>query len=191
MLDPTDFNCLCYALALCHSFKGCALPPSLLFHALFLSPIQAHKVASTIFWRDNQKIAGLGREISNPLILPSTGHTGDLGDTQLQSGDPRRSTCLDMPRDLVLEKFSCLNLLGDPPVPGVPGDCHALTCPGTQFSGGHHASTCPGTPFSGGRHASACPGIRSLGDCHASACLEICTLTQGHLALRLQQFWVG
>ena len=40
---------LCYALVLCHSFKSCALPPSLLFHALFLSPIQAHKVASTIF----------------------------------------------------------------------------------------------------------------------------------------------
>ena len=40
---------------------------------LFLSPIQAHNVASTIFWRDNQKIAGLGREIlyniqpSNPI----------------------------------------------------------------------------------------------------------------------------
>ena len=49
---------LCYALGLCHSFKSCALPPSLLFHALFLSPIQAHNVASTIFWRDNQKIAG-------------------------------------------------------------------------------------------------------------------------------------
>ena len=48
---------------LCHAFKGCALPHPLLFHALFLSPIQAHKVASTIFWRDNQKIAGLGREI--------------------------------------------------------------------------------------------------------------------------------
>ena len=47
-----------YALVLCDSFKGCALPPSLLFHALFLSPVQAHKVTSTIFWRDNQKIAG-------------------------------------------------------------------------------------------------------------------------------------
>ena len=33
-------------------------PPSLLFQALFLSPIQTHNVASTIFWRDNQKIAG-------------------------------------------------------------------------------------------------------------------------------------
>ena len=50
---------LCYALALCHSFKSCALPPSLLFHALFLSPVWAHSVASTIFWSDNQKIAGL------------------------------------------------------------------------------------------------------------------------------------
>ena len=44
---------LCYALVLCHSFKTCALPPSLLFHALFLSSIQAHNL-----WRDNQKIAG-------------------------------------------------------------------------------------------------------------------------------------
>ena len=52
------FISLCYAFALCHSFKSCALPPSLLFHALFLSPFQAHNVASTIFWRDNQKIAG-------------------------------------------------------------------------------------------------------------------------------------
>ena len=177
MLDPTDFNCLCYALVLCHSFKGCALPPSLPFHAHFLSSIRAHNVASTIFWRDNQKIAGLGREISNPLILPSTGHTGDLGDTQLQSGDPRRSTCLDMPRDLVLERLSCLNLLRDLLVPGVPGGRHASACPQTQFSRGCHTSTCP--------------VIRSLGGCHASACLGLCTLTWGCLALRLQQSWVG
>ena len=54
----------------------------------------------------------------NPLILPSTGHAGNLGDTQLQSGGPRRSTCLDLPRDLVLKSLSCLNLLGDPPVQG-------------------------------------------------------------------------
>ena len=52
----------------------------------------------------------------NPLILLSTGHAGDLGDAQLQSGRPRRSTCLDSPSDLVLERLSCLNLLGDPPV---------------------------------------------------------------------------
>ena len=42
----------------CHSFRSCTLPPSLLFHALFLSPFWAHNVASIIFWRDNQKIAG-------------------------------------------------------------------------------------------------------------------------------------
>ena len=54
---------LCYALGLSHSFKSCALPPSLLFLALLMSPVWAHNVASTIFWRDNQKIAGLGREI--------------------------------------------------------------------------------------------------------------------------------
>ena len=115
--------------------------------------------------------------ISNPLILPSTGHAGDLGDAQLQSGGPRRSSRLDLPRDLVLERLSRFNLLGDPTVPGVPG--------------GHHTSICPGTQFSGGCHALTCLGIRSLGGCHTSACLGICTLTQGHLALRLQQYQVG
>ena len=146
-MDPIDFNWFTLYPVLCHAFKGCALPPSLLFHALFLSPIQTHKVASTIFWRDNQKIAGLGREILyniQPLILPSTGHAGDLGDAQLQSGGPRRSTCLDLLRNLVLKRLSRLNLLGDPPVPGVPGGRHASTCPGTQFSGGCHTSTCLG-----------------------------------------------
>jgi len=49
---------LCYALGLCHSFKSCALPLSLLFHALFLGPSMDHSFASTIFWRDNQKTAG-------------------------------------------------------------------------------------------------------------------------------------
>ena len=34
------------------------LPPLLLFHTLFLSSVQDHKAASTISWRDNQKIAG-------------------------------------------------------------------------------------------------------------------------------------
>ena len=48
-----------YAFGLCHFFKSCALPHSLLFHALLLSPIWAHNVASTTFWSDNQKIAGL------------------------------------------------------------------------------------------------------------------------------------
>ena len=45
------FNQFKYALGLCHSFKSCA-------QALLLSPLQVHNVASTIFWRDNQKIAG-------------------------------------------------------------------------------------------------------------------------------------
>ena len=49
---------LCYALGLTYAFKSRALPPSLLFHALSLNPVQAHNVASSIFWRDNQKIAG-------------------------------------------------------------------------------------------------------------------------------------
>ena len=38
-------------------FQKLGLPPSLLFHALFLSPVWAHNVASTFFWSDNQKIA--------------------------------------------------------------------------------------------------------------------------------------
>ena len=33
-------------------------------------------------------------------------------------GDPTRLTCLDLPGDLVLERFSCLNLLRDLPVQG-------------------------------------------------------------------------
>ena len=48
---------LCHAFVLCHSVKSCALPSSLLFHAVFLSPMRAHNVASRIFWRNNQKIA--------------------------------------------------------------------------------------------------------------------------------------
>ena len=52
------------------------------------------------------------------ITLPSTGHAGDLGDTQLQPRGPRRSTCLDLPGDLVLERLSHLNLLGDLPVQG-------------------------------------------------------------------------
>ena len=50
--------CLCYSLEPCHSFKSCALPSSLLVHALFLSQVLAHNVTFTIFLRENQKIAG-------------------------------------------------------------------------------------------------------------------------------------
>ena len=98
-----------------------------------------------------------------------------------------------MARDLVLKRLSRLNLLGDPLVPGVPGGHHALTCLGISLQKvvtpqPVRGSLVPGVP--GGRHASTCPGIRSLGGCHASVCLGICTLTQGRLDLRLQQFWV-
>ena len=48
------------------------------------------------------------------LTLPSTGHAGDPGDAQLQSGGHRRLNCLGLPRDLVLEMLSLFNLLGDP-----------------------------------------------------------------------------
>ena len=92
-----------YTLVLCHSFKVCALPPSLLFHALFLSPIQTHKVASTIFWRDNQKIAGLGREILCNIQPPNP--------TQYWSH---------------WRSWGCPNSSPG----GVPGGHHALTCLG-------------------------------------------------------------
>ena len=99
---------------LCHSFKGCALPPSLLFHAPFL--ILAHNVASTIFWRDNQKIAGLGREILyNIQPLNPTQHWSHWGPWGLPNSSP-----------------------------GAPGGQPALTCLGIWSSKGCHASTCSG-----------------------------------------------
>ena len=60
-------NGLYHALGLHFSFTSCALPSWPLFHALFLSPIQAHNVAFTIFWRDKHKIAGPWEE--NPIPL--------------------------------------------------------------------------------------------------------------------------
>ena len=41
-----------------------------------------------------------------------------LWGAQLPPGGPRKSTCLDLPRDLVLRRLSCLNLFGDPSVHG-------------------------------------------------------------------------
>ena len=89
--------------------------------------------------------------------------------------------------------------------PGVPGGRPASTCLGIWSSkvvthqpawgfaspgvpGGGHALICLGTQFTGGGHASTSLGIQSPGGCHASAYLGICTLTQGRLALRLQQY---
>ena len=169
-----------YTLVLCHSFKGCALPPFLLFHALFLSPIQTHKVASTIFWRDNQKIAGLGREILyniQPLILPNTGHTGDLGEAKT-------------------------------PVWGIPGGHHALTClgiglqkvvtpqpvRGSSSPRGLRRSShldLPRDPILGRPSCLDLPRNSISRRLSRLSLLGICTLTQGRLALRLQQFWVG
>ena len=96
---------LCYALVLCHSFKGCALPPSFLFHPLF--PIQTHKVASTIFWRDNQKIAGLGKEILYNIQPPNPtqywSHWRSWGHSNSSPGGRRRSSHFDLPRNRSLK----------------------------------------------------------------------------------------
>ena len=106
----------------------------------------------------------------NPLTLPSTGHTGDLGMPNSSLGVPGgrpASTCLEI-----------WSLKG----------CHASTCSGILQSrgpGSRHASTCLGTQFLGGLPASTCLGTQSPGGCHASPCLGICTMTWGCLALRL------
>ena len=63
ILDPLDLMGLCYALGLSHSFKSCALPPSLLFLALLMSPVWAHNVASTSSGGTTRKQLALGREI--------------------------------------------------------------------------------------------------------------------------------
>ena len=109
---------LCYALGLCYSFKSCAQSPSLLFLVLFLSPVRAHNVASTIFWRVNQKIADLWER---------------------NAWGPRRSTCLNLPVpwEVVTPQPAQRSASS-----GAPGGQHASTWPGTQFSGGWHASTC-------------------------------------------------
>ena len=61
ILDPFDFNrFMLYPWAMSF-FQQLCPGPSLLFHALFLSPVQPHNVASTIIWKDNQ--LALGREI--------------------------------------------------------------------------------------------------------------------------------
>ena len=46
----------------------------------------------------------------SPLILPSTDHAGDFGDSQLQSQGPRRLTCLNLPRDSIFQRPLCFNL---------------------------------------------------------------------------------
>ena len=59
---------LCYALGLYHSFKSYALHAFLLLHALFMSPLWAHNVASTISWQDNQKIAGPSEDCRGNIV---------------------------------------------------------------------------------------------------------------------------
>ena len=138
-------------------FQSLCSDPSLLFHALFLSPIQTHKVASTIFWTDNQKIAGLGRQILYNIQPPNPtqywSHWRSWGRPNSSPGVPgghhaltclgislqkvvtpqpvwgsfsprgsRRSSCLDLPRDLISRRLSRLSLPGDlHPDPGTPG----------------------------------------------------------------------
>ena len=165
-----------YTLVPCYSFKGFALPPSLLFHALFLSPIQTHKFASTIFWRDNQKIVGLGREILYNIQLPNPSqywsHWRSWGCPNSSPGvpgghhaltclwiglrkvvtpqpvrgsssprGPRRSSCLDLPRDSISRRLSCLSLSGDlHPDLGTPGSQVAIVLGRMNL---HHIYSCP------------------------------------------------
>ena len=41
-----------------------------------------------------------------------------LGMPNSSPGFPGGQSCLDLPRDLVLKRLLCLNLLGDPPIQG-------------------------------------------------------------------------
>ena len=115
-LDPFYFSwfILCpWAMAF---FQKLCPTPSLLFHAPFLSPVWAHNVASTIFWRDNQKIAGLGKEILYNIQPPDPtqywSHWRSWGRPNSSPGGPRRSSRLDLPRDQSSK------------------GCHASTCSG-------------------------------------------------------------
>ena len=84
-------------------------------------------------------------------------------DAQLQSGGPRRSACFDLPRNLVLKRLSCLNLLRDPPVQGsrkstclnLPGDPilgrpTCLDLPGDSVSRRLSCLTLPGDAWLSG-----------------------------------------
>ena len=90
ILDPSYFNQFMLCPWAMSFFKSCAPPPSLLFHALFLSPFQAHSVASTI-WRDNQKIAGPWE--GNTVIPNSSRYSGE------GNGTPLQYSCLENPMD--------------------------------------------------------------------------------------------
>ena len=90
-------------------------------------PIQVDKAAKSqahptpLCWNPwGHPVPDLGMPGSdyNPFILPSTSHAGDLGEAQLQPGDPRRSACSNIPRDPVPGRLPWLNLLRDPSVRG-------------------------------------------------------------------------
>ena len=49
ILDPFDFNRFMLLTWAMSFFQMLCPPPSLLFHALFVSPVRGHSVASTIF----------------------------------------------------------------------------------------------------------------------------------------------
>ena len=63
-----------------------------------------------------------------PLILPSTGHAGNLGESHVQSWGPRRLTCL--------------NCLGIWSLKG----CHTSTCLGIHQSRGPRRPSCLDLP---------------------------------------------
>ena len=142
-------------------------------------------------------LPSLGEQTGNklklhPLILPSTGHTGDLGNTQLQPRGSRRLTCLDLPRDPVTTRSSHLSLLRDPSAQdsrkstaliclGIWSvrDCHTSTCSGICQSGGRGVPggqttlTCLGIWYSKGCHASTCLGIQQSRVPRKSTCLHL------------------
>ena len=77
---------LCYTPMLCHSFKGCALPPfPSCFMVLSSAPSRPTVLPLQSSGGITRKYLVLGGKyciISNPLVLPSIGHAWDLGDAQ-------------------------------------------------------------------------------------------------------------
>ena len=59
-----------------------------------------------------------------------------------------RSSHLDLPRDMVLERLSCLNLLGDPPVPRGPSRSSHLDLPRDPILGRTSRLDLPGDSIS-------------------------------------------
>ena len=113
-MDPVDFDWFNVCPCSISFFQKLCLAPLPRF------PVSWHRLG-LLYIRVSIPISGeqTGNELNLQPLNPTQhwsywrpwGH-------QLQSGGLRRSTCLDLPSNLVLERLSLLTLLKDPPVWG-------------------------------------------------------------------------